>query len=301
MVYFFIRRCGRIENDNFRERVSAYQTGGDRTVIEKIRHYLHTKADIRRVDSYGEEHEVYIAVRINTITFPERRALKYDAEALYDFREAINGALGVDIYDTDNFLRNAYVIHDFLGSDAYESLMVAIERHIKYEAISSFLIIPALEYALRRVDTERSAREMVVYINRAFRSEYQRRVMDYTGTKRLGRRDEHGRFTSVYVKPLDNPSAWSIVFEQEVSECSIEEILVRLTVSQRERARLIHQIVAGDVESGDMSEYRVTESGNYRIKARYIARKIGIEESNLRKYLLSLRKRIAKNVPTFAY
>lgn len=274
--------------DQINIAVERYQAEGDRSVIEEIlRHWRQGSPPDAR------DQATFIADTISKTTAPEKEALGYDHSALPEFRAAILSGLGIDIYakpDLKVAIDNAGAIRAFLGIAAFEEFSRAIDSFLDFSPYLNAVVVPALEHAIKRADPRRSERAVVAFIKRSFFTEYTRLLNEYNGTKRLGRRDESGNYRSIYVNPRA-PHAWSIVFDRRVDDGEVPELLDRLTRTQRVYAEMAHGIIAGDVERGEMKEYRVGEDGNYRIKFRYMAGQLGVEESNLRKIFTKIRER----------
>jgi hypothetical protein len=287
----------------FLNAVTRYKYNGNRAAIDQVLDYMHDRAESRAVLP-EDDAAVYIAIRALTITYAERLALKYDPAALPDYRVAVYRALGVDIFggtDFEDFRVNAAAIRRFLGADDYEALLYALSCWMNYRNFERTTIVPALEHAFTRVELDdRSEREAVRYINRAFQTEYIRLLIAQNGTVRLGRRDADGQYLNVYVVP-NKPEPWRILFEKAVTPEESALIIRRLTAKQRNYVQKAHEVVAADIESGQLSEYKVSEGGEYRIKMRYMAGRLGVEEDNLRKCFLKIRRKAAEIVPTIAY
>lgn len=286
----------------FRRAVAAYQTRGDRAVIQQILAYMHDRSESRAVLP-GDDASIYVALRAITVTYHERKSLDYEPAALFDYRESIYEFLGVDILGSPDFAvfrTHASTIRKYLGAHEYEALIYALERWLDYGVHERHTIVPALEHALGCVDVSRSEREVVSYVNRAFETEYRRLFTVESGMVRLGRRDDDGQFRNVYVKPLAaNP--WRIIFERRVTTEQVPDILRKLTARQRDYVERAYAVVAADIEGGELGEYKVSESGEYRLKIRYMAGKLGVEESTLRKCFHKVRERTSDKVPTIAY
>lgn len=287
-----------MEEDHFKIAVGRFQTEGDRSVIEEVlRHWRQGSAPNAR------DQATFVADTMVKTTAPEIEALGYEHSALPEFRAAIMDGLGIDIYAEPDLMaavKNAGAIRTFLGVTAFEEFSCAIESFLDFLPYHNSVIVPALEHALRRADLFRGERAVVAFIKRSFFTEYTRLLTEYNGTKRLGRRDESGNFYNVFVDPRP-PHVWSIVFDRRVNDSGVPALLDRLTKTQRGYAEMAHEIITGDIERGVMDEYRVDESGNYRIKFRYMAGRLGVEESSLRKTFGKIRSRAAKNVPILAY
>lgn len=286
----------------FINAVTAFQIAGDSAAIDQIITYMNAKAESRAVLP-GDNAAVYVALRAITITYPERLAFQYDPAELPEYKAAVYTALGVNIFggtELSEFRANAAQIRRFLGVDDYEALVTSVSRWMKYSKYERAVIIPALEHALRSADAQRSEREVVRYVNRAFETEYIRLLIAWNGTVRLGRRDADGRYQNVYVVPIA-AEPWRIIFERTVTPEESALIMRSLTASQREYAQKAYEVIAADIESGQLGEYKVSEHGEYRIKIRYMAGRIGVAEDNLRKCFLKIRRKAAEIVPIIAY
>lgn len=277
-----------MEEDHFKIGVGRFQTEGDRTVIEEIMQHWRQGSPPNARDQ-----ATFVADTMFKTTAPEIEALGYEHSALPEYRAAIIDGLGIDIYaepDLKVAIDNAGAIRAFLGIAAFEEFSRAVGSFLDFFPYLNAVVVPALEHAIKRADPRRSERAVVAFIKRSFFTEYTRLLNEYNGTKRLGRRDESGNYRSIYVNPRA-PHAWSIVFDRRVDDGEVPELLDRLTRTQRVYAEMAHGIIAGDVERGEMKEYRVGEDGNYRIKFRYMAGQLGVEESNLRKIFTKIRER----------
>ncbi|AWB45294.1 hypothetical protein DCC85_14370 [Paenibacillus sp. CAA11] len=299
-----------LDRDRFKSRVVAYQKYADEWIIYKVLDYMRIKFHLMRRGFDFEEHGMYIAFRINMILLGKMKAAKYkrqstsyDPEDLPSYRKAIKDDLGIDIFSEPDFgslMTHNKQILSYLGGEQFASLCEAIRRYREHlvassdaieEAVAELepaLIIPALKYAFSCVDTSRSEKEMVRYINRAFATEYIRLQLKQTGTRRLGRRDESGRYRNIYVTPSE-PNAWEIVFAPGVTARMAEQRMARLTKAQRQRIQKVYDIVTEDIRTGNMARYKVDDRGSYRINFRYLAERLGIEESTLRKSLSKAR------------
>ncbi|MNC35556.1 hypothetical protein D3C75_840430 [compost metagenome] len=286
----------------FKDAVTEFQNAGDRTVIGQILTHMYARTDSRAVLP-GDSAAVYVALRAITVTYPERLALQYDPAELPEYKAAVYEALGVNIFggtDLSEFRANAAQIRRFLGLDDYDALVTAVSRWMEYGKYERAVIIPALEHALTSADTQRSEREVVRYVNRVFETEYIRLLTAWNGTVRLGRRDADGRYQNVYVVPIA-AEPWRILFERTITPEESSLIMRNLTVTQREYAEKAYEVIVADIESGQLGEYKVSEHGEYRIKIRYMAGRIGVEEGNLRKSFLKIRRKAAEIVPIIAY
>lgn len=283
---------------NFKTMITRYQGGGDHSIIAEVLSLMQ-----RETKPVAGEHTTFIANRINKVCTVALREFGYDPSALTEFRSSILSGVGIDIYakpDLMELLVHSDEVKAFLGEDSYEELCFAVGSYLDFVKFRDYTIVPALEHALSRVDANRHEREMVSYINRAFYTEYLRLLAKYRGTIRLGRRDSDGNFRNVYVFP-NEPEAWSIIFDRPVEDAEVTYLLGLLTKTQRDYAQQAYEVAAHDISQRNMRGYRIDGSGDHRLKFRYMAEKLGVEESNLRKTIDKIRKRTAQNVPIIAY
>lgn len=281
----------------FKNAVGRYLTEGDREVIDEILwHFRNESATDENVPA------TFVADKISKTSAPERRFLGFEHSALPEFRAAIEEGLGINIFeepDLKTLVNNAGTVRNFLG-DKFDELAHSIGAYHGYLPLLNHIIIPALEHALSNADPFREERAVVSYIKRAFHTEYTRLLAEYNGLKRLGRRDKNGNFYNLFVEPRP-AHAWSIVFDRRVEDVEVAALLDRLTKTQRGYAERAYEVASRDIERGELDEYRIDEGGNYRIKFRYMADQLGVEESNLRKTFGKIRERTAENVPISAY
>ncbi|GIP55265.1 hypothetical protein [Paenibacillus vini] len=280
----------------FKRAIGRYQTEGDREVINDIlRHFRQGSA------TDADDPTTFVADKIAKTSRSEVHGFEHSA--LKEFRDAIEKGIGIDIFaepDLRTAIDHAAEILAFLGNEAFAELEYAINEYQYYLPLLHFVIVPALEHALRNVDPSRTERAIVNYVNRAFQTQYMHLSAELDGLRRLGRRGESGNFYNVFVKPRP-AHAWSIVFDRRVQDAEVPALLERLTQIQRGYAERAFEIVSQDIDCGEMDEYRVDEGGNYRIKFRYMAECLDVEESNLRKTFGKIRDRAAENVPNSAY
>lgn len=290
----------------FLNAVAAYQAVGNRQAIAKVIELMRDRA-VSRAVLPEDDAAVYVAIRALTVTNRARTDIDYEPGALAEYRYTVLRTLGIDIFGGtgfEEFRLNAAVIRRFLGFDEYEALVYALSRWLDYLEFEQAVIVPALEHAFSRVDMdqggeEKKERKIIRYINRAFETEYIRLYVDWQGMVRLGRRDSDGQYHNVYVAPK-NPEAWRIIFERPITPEEVARVGQSLTAYQQGVVRDSYGVVTADIESGQLSEYKVSETGQYRIKIRYLADKLGIEESNLRKTFSRIRRKSAEIVPILA-
>lgn len=131
--------------------------------------------------------------------------------------------------------------------------------------------VKALEYALKYVDTEKSEREIVKYINKTFSSKLTDDEIKRNGLRRI-RRDKINYVVKPYF-PRDN---CRVIF----GNCKID--LTRLSNGQRRFLDNIYSLIDDDRQLNDFSGYTTDTDGEARIKRKYIADKLGLREDLVR-------------------
>jgi len=287
---------------NFIEGIKRYQAEGDRYIFDMIRREMNynylkspTGMDLPRP-------EMYVAFRLLRLISGMLATIKYrlteegtnitqvDPEYIFaDYGRQLLDWTGIRL-TVENFpehasyLREYYVSYVFSGLyTAYRQLigeLPTLQQVYASELIDKVyepLMVPALEYALKRVDTSRTEREIVRYINFAVRTEYfQQQVRGMRRVRRAGQ--------SKYVDPHSRGANYAILGKY------VDER--QLTANQADLFRKICRIIEEDFKGGHVSDYNVDIDGIYRIKNRYIARRIGVHEGSLSRSLRKMRERL---------
>ena len=131
--------------------------------------------------------------------------------------------------------------------------------------------VKALEYALKYVDTEKSEREIVKYINKTFSCKLSDDEIRRNGLRRI-RRDKINYVVKPYF-PRDN---CRVIFG--TSKVNIS----RLNKSQRKFVDDICALIDHDRQLNDFSGYTTDTDGEARIRRKYIADKLGLREDLVR-------------------
>lgn len=284
---------------NFIEAIKRYQSEGDRYIFEMIRKEMNynylaspTGLDLPRP-------EMYVAFRLLRLISGKLATIKYrmtkegmnirEIGPSYTFA-VFSGQLrewtGIEL-TVDNFTEHFQYLREYYGPYAFRGLHIAYrqltgELPTLQQVCASQLIdevyeplmVPALEYALKRVDTSRTEREIVRYINYSVRTEYfQQQVRGMRRVRRSGQ--------SKYVEPRSKSAEYAVLGKN---------VDVRqLTPRQAELFRKITRIVSEDFANGNTTDYNVGLDGIYRIKNRYIAQKIGVHEASLSRTLRRIK------------
>jgi hypothetical protein len=149
--------------------------------------------------------------------------------------------------------------------------------------------IAALEYALKYVDTTKSDKEIVKYMNKAFSSNLADAEIKRNGLRRLQRQDITGKRVSYLVKPYFPKSSYRVILGYDFAGK-----LPTLTDGQRKFIADVVAIVESDRKNGDTANYTCDTDGEVRISKNYIAEKLGIREDLVRKKLERIKKKVVK-------
>ncbi|MGG1600965.1 hypothetical protein [Paenibacillus naphthalenovorans] len=294
----------------FIHAIKSYQADGNRYIIDRIHRHLLETDFLKYKSTDFPEAEMYIAFRIMRIIGGRLATIKYaltdegyiePTRELESYSFHVQRSIGVKISPDDGFedlRRNAEAVRQFLTPNGYEVLMYEIERYFhepnlkrdtKHAIINDLyfpLILPALEYALSCVNTDRTEREIVRYVNRVFRTKYYQIQIEAKGLRRVRRKNKDGEVKAKYVAPRDTSVEYAILGPGTSVNFS------RLTESQRKRYETIWQIVEADLKRGNYTDYSVDNNGLYRIKNRQLAAKVGMHEVSFSRWLAAVRKRL---------
>ena len=148
-------------------------------------------------------------------------------------------------------------------------------------------ILTALERALSYVDTTKSEREIVSYVNQAFATRFGEIELARKGMKRIYRTNNSGDKVSLHVTKKFPKDDYSAILT-ELSTDNID----KLTGDYREFIEKIRRLVLVDRQSGDFTNYNLTTRGFAIIQRAYIAEKLGIPSATVRKRLSRIKKNV---------
>lgn len=284
---------------SFFRAVRRYQESGDTEAIKMIREamnydYLHSPTGMT-----FEKPEMYVAFRCLRLLRGRLATIKYILEDEYglrsredspeyvfgEFSAFVQANTGVKVTlenfkEHEPFLREYLVVGYLEYEDVYEQLIG--KRQTLWHQITNEIVDkhwPTLEMALKdaldRVDTNRSEREIIRYINYVTRTAYYRH--QFEGMRRVRRGGK-----AKYVKPKYFGPHYTI----------FGKISVDFTNFSGRQRKLIERIIAAiekDYAEGRIENYAVDMNGGYRIVNRYIAEQIGVHEASLSRALAKIR------------
>lgn len=281
----------------FIDAIQKYQQSGDSVVFTIIRDamsidYMHSPTGMK-----FEKPEMYVAFRCLRLLRGFLATIKYtltdyglhsrrDApEHIFsEFSVAIEGWTGIKL-TVENFTEHEEYLSKYLPT--FNDLRRAYERIIGvrptlWQLFTEEIIEEnwielqkALEYAVRLVDTSRSEREIVRFINSATRTAYYRN--QFEGMRRVRRGGKTKYVTPNYYGPI-----YTVLGRANFD-------LKLLTRRQSKLVDRITEIVRDDHTKGETDNYNVDLRGGYIIKNRYIAERIGMHEASLSRALSKIK------------
>ncbi|MCL6611364.1 MAG: hypothetical protein K6T66_07495 [Peptococcaceae bacterium] len=250
------------------------------------------------------EPEMYIAYRIRA--FREKIArqhqslraeVKDEKEVFDEIFNQIKDFYNIETYDQlyeiksdlEHFFKNTpYTVEKFFK---LKKVIDDVEARIEEEKNNTRkkimdIFIPILKNALMLVDTNRTDKEIVKYINRILVSEWVNIQLKRNGKKRLqrnNRRDIH------IVYPIWSNPLYMIIRRSDIPKSRLEEYL---TPKQFELIKKILKIIEKDIAENKIDNYKLNSIGLTELNKRYIAHKLGMDESNLKHKLLRIIQRV---------
>ncbi|MFD1957141.1 hypothetical protein ACFSL6_23975 [Paenibacillus thailandensis] len=279
---------------NFFEAIERYKSAGDHRAHEMVRDVMRTYDFMQRGMDDLPGPEYYVAFRCLRLLSGKLSTIKYTyadyglhtkedspegvfAEHVRMLRDWTGIELTVENYpELERYLSRYFVTSFFELRAAYEtilgersSLWMELTREVvdeHWEAIAT-----ALSYAFERVDTTRTEKEVVRYINTAVKTDYIR--SQFSGLRRV-RREGRTR----YVEPKYYGPEYAILGTNNGN-------LGALSLRQRKLYDKMEAIVKEDAKAGRFESYHVDHNGGYRIKNRYVAERLGMHELSVSRAL----------------
>lgn len=290
-------------------------------VLELI-HY-----DLRNLDKDEKDMWKFVAYRIRAFmmknTFAKRNARNRtersnqseDYEGLNEFLDGLYEADWIDLdwrevnnYNFKSIYENEYDVREYLGVTQYEFFNLlkqfeglsqnSEEFATDYKEVSDDLLplfTEALEYALDRVDFNREIKEQVKYINRAMLTKFIELQMKRDGIKRIRKGN-----TSTYVKVEtdEEQDVWMLMFGKTLKNLGVESFSLWLTPKQMTFMNNVYAIIENDLKENNTDAFRWTADGKPKIKKRYLAEKMNMDETNFKQTLNRCKKKIYDNWAT---
>lgn len=283
---------------SFIEAIRHYQESGDRHAVEMIRQAMNHDFLRSKTGLTFDKPEMYVAFRCLRLLRGRLATIKYTLNDYglraredspdYVFAELtafVQANTGVKVTlenfkEHEKYLREYLVVGFHELEDVYEQLIG--ERETLWQQITSEIIDkhwPTLEkalmYALSRVDTNRSEREIVRYINYVTRTWYYRYQFD--GMRRVRRGGAVKYVTPKYFGPD------YAIFGKTFADVG------NFSGRQRQLIERIRAIIEKDYAEGRIEGYAVDMRGGYRMVNRHIAEQLGMHEASLSRALSKIR------------
>lgn len=196
------------------------------------------------------------------------------------------------IYDKmDELISEVYPIYlePFLKLCQEYRQEIAEQKEMNDNAIAAIdeHTVEALKHALKYVDASRSDREIVRFINRTWTNKFTDLEKARNGIKRIERRNNQGNTVALFVKlhfPTDNNFLRVLFGESEYKPENCSRMQVAFVEA-------ILKLIEKDAHNGDLSGYSCNQKGEARIKHSYIAEKLGVKASTIRKRIERIKKK----------
>ena len=158
-------------------------------------------------------------------------------------------------------------------------------------------MIPALEYALHKVDPDRVPKEVVRYVNRAMLTKYIELFQEGEGKKRIY---DPATKKNYYVDPSFDVDPWLLILIWDkkghtLSWLGVDAFDLHLTKGQKEFLLQVFEAVKEELEKENQEAFRWNKKGEPTIKKKYFAKKLGLEEATFKMKLSRVVKKIELN------
>ncbi|QKE71863.1 hypothetical protein HPK19_03170 [Arthrobacter citreus] len=160
-------------------------------------------------------------------------------------------------------------------------------------------VIKCLEHAISNVDITRSDKEIVVYINKAWKTKYIEVQLEGTEEIRHQRIDENGKKYSVIITPkfVEKDKFYELIFNKTLNGVGGWDILKKyLNKNQVKLVEEIMDIINEDYENENFKNYRLNHSSKYVLNKRYMAGRLGMSEGNLKNKITRLQVNLDKAI-----
>ncbi|NQX61824.1 hypothetical protein [Paenibacillus qinlingensis] len=282
------------------EAIQAYQTDGNRAILDDIKtamSYDYLSRGVRDLPDVN-----YIALRCLRLISGRLSTIKYgmpdtgghaedSPRSTFDYYVGVYNRLYSRDCTLENYAQHAPYLYRYYG-DAYWDLWQAykvLNGQAQSERAKAAAVIiaehwsdieEALVYALLHVDSARTPREIVRYINRVTKTAY---VRQQFADKRRVRRGGKTRYVDKHFYTVDYA-----IFGIGTAKRG------RLSRRQAALVESIDAVILADMASGfDLADYVTDLNGRIRIKVRYIARKLKLREDSLGRALRVMTKKVS--------
>lgn len=172
--------------------------------------------------------------------------------------------------------------------DKYETLVNRMTEELaEAERIVDTNILTSLERALSYADVTKSEREIVSYVNRAFSTKFGELELERNGMKRIYRKNGHGDKVPLHVSMKFPEDDYRAVLP-ELSSTNID----KLNEGERQFIRDIVEVIRKDRLADDFTNYNLTRRGEALINRSYVADKLEIAATTVRKRLSRIKKKV---------
>lgn len=330
---------------DFKQNIKQFQENGDMEIIDKIVNYAKnidfTKNPTRRYLNRDEmvnncrvvinlqEPEMYIAYRIRFFLEKIGNKVKYYEEDdflryynLTEYLDNVRSWWGLDrnVEGFDDILALKYNknFKRYLGVDYYTifediEYFMQLNKKIRQEKqkiqdqLTEKYIIPALKYALSKVDCSKTDKEIVKYVNKAFLSYFITAQNKDKGLKRIQRKIPNKDKTQIskhqksfYVQFKYRPVLY-MVFNRRVGEYLLPYIYKLLQQRQVDFLQKLIKAVEEEVKANNKKAFKMDINGESILNYRYFANKLNMEESAFKHKIRRIRKKVEDNWDKIGY
>lgn len=148
-------------------------------------------------------------------------------------------------------------------------------------------VINAIKHALKYVDTVKSEREIIVYLNKAITTKFGELELARNGLKRIYRRNNQGDLVSIHVKKQFPDDSYKAIMP-ELTANKVD----KLTKRQSETVASLIKLIEKDKIAGNLAGYSCDRRGFAVIKRDYAADYLEIDYVSFRKLLSRIKGKV---------
>ncbi|WP_374187616.1 hypothetical protein ACEPPU_07245 [Priestia aryabhattai] len=237
-------------------------------------------------------------------------------EELQDFISGLADADWIDLdfraiykYDFTSIYNKRDEIKDYLRDTEYENLFTIVDRFTAMQSLEGNeefrgcyserkadwmpLFKEALEYALIKVDADKSEKEIISYINKAMMTKFIDLQMKRDNLKRIRKGNES---TYVKVETDEETDVWMLMFGKTLKHIGgVEAFALWLTPKQVKFVTEVYNIIERDLKNNNVDAFKWNKDSKPVLKKRYLAEQMGMEETNFKQTLNRCKKKIFDN------